>query len=81
MDLDTLFDNYSWYDKWQFSADMSAYCCRVKQLKSWDSSHTPPIMHVSILDHFQHFNFDLVRSLKVKCDGAIVLDPSYIIYC
>ncbi len=26
-------------------------------------------MHVSILDHFLHLNFDLSRSLKVKCDG------------
>ncbi len=33
-------------------------------------------MHVSILDHFQHFNFDLSMPLKVKCDGAIGL-PIY----
>ncbi len=26
-------------------------------------------MHVSILDHFLHLNFDLSRSLKVKCNG------------
>ncbi len=28
-------------------------------------------MHVSILDQFRHLNFDLIRSLKVKCDGGI----------
>ena len=30
-------------------------------------------MHVSILDHIRHLNFDLLRSLKVKCDGGIGL--------
>ena len=33
-------------------------------------------MHVSILDHIQHLNFDLSRSLKVKCDGGFGL-PIY----
>ncbi len=33
-------------------------------------------MYVSILDHFLHLNFDLSRSLKVKCDGGIGL-PIY----
>ena len=30
-------------------------------------------MHVIILDHIQHLNFDLSRSLKVKCDGGFGL--------
>ncbi len=33
-------------------------------------------MHVSILNHIQHLNFDLSRPLKVKCDGGIGL-PIY----
>ena len=33
-------------------------------------------MPLSILDHFQHLNFDLSESLKVKCDGGICL-PIY----
>ncbi len=33
-------------------------------------------MHVSILDHIRHLNFDFSRSLKVKCDGGIGL-PIY----
>ncbi len=31
-------------------------------------------MHVSLLDHFEHLNFDLSRSLKVKCDSVIGLN-------
>ncbi len=27
-------------------------------------------MHVSILDHIQHLNFELLMSLKVKRDGG-----------
>ncbi len=30
-------------------------------------------MHVSILDHVEHFKFVLSRSLKVKCDNVIGL--------
>ena len=30
-------------------------------------------MHVSILDHIRHLNFDLLWSLKMKCDGGIGL--------
>ncbi len=30
-------------------------------------------MHVSILDHIKHLNFDLSRSLKVKRDGGFGL--------
>ncbi len=26
-------------------------------------------MYFSIVDHFRHLNFDLSRSLKVKCDS------------
>ncbi len=33
-------------------------------------------MHVSILDHIQHLNFDLSGSLKVKCDSVTGL-PTY----
>ncbi len=33
-------------------------------------------MHVSILDHIRHLNFDLSGSLKVKCDSVTEL-PIY----
>ena len=36
---------------------------------------TSPCMH-QILDHFHHLNFELSRSLTVKCDSVIGL-PIY----
>ncbi len=46
MDLGDLLENCSWYDKWQFSADLykKTHCFRPKQLKSWVTcnSHTVP---------------------------------------
>ncbi len=53
---------------------IKTHCCSLKQLKPWVKSHTVPHhMHVSILDHFQHLNFDLSISLKLNCDGRIWL--------
>ena len=61
MDLGARLDSCSRYDIGNF----------LQTCKSRVKSQTLPhyAMHVSILDHFQHFNFDLSRSLKVKCDG------------
>ncbi len=37
------------------------------------NSHTDLTIHVYILDHFRHLNFDLSRSRKVSCDGGVGL--------
>ena len=50
---------------------------RTKSIEIWVKSLTQYFtMHLSILDHIRHFNFDLPRSLKVKCDGGFGL-PIY----
>ncbi len=43
---------------------------RLNQLKSGLTLTQYLTMHVSILDHIRHLNFDLLRSLKVKCDSV-----------
>ncbi len=52
------------------------HCCRLNQLKSGLTLTQYLTMHVSILDHIRYLNFDLLRSLKVKCDGLTGL-PIY----
>ena len=71
MDLGALLDNCSWYDNGNFLQT----CIKntLLQTKSIEILTLTQYltMRVSILDHFQHLNFDLSSSVKVKCDGGI----------
>ncbi len=71
MDLGDLIDNWSWYHKWQFSADLYPKLPAANSNK-WNLGWTLTqylTMHVSIFDLLQRL--DLSSSLKVKCDGGI----------
>ncbi len=73
-------DNCSWYDKWQFSADLyKNSLLQTKQLKSWVSTHTVRVPHhASILDHFQHLNFDL-SDVRSRSNVMVLLGSPYMI--
>ncbi len=75
MDHGELLDNCSWYDKWQFSADISNISLlQIKAIENLGSTVTQYLtMHVSILDQFEYFNINISRSRKVKYDSVIVL--------
>ncbi len=64
-DLGALLDSCSWDDIGNF---LQTRCCRLNQLKSGLTLPQYLTMHVSILDHIRHLNFDLSGSLKVKCE-------------
>ncbi len=67
-DLGALLDSCSWDDIGNFLQTVSkTHCCRLNQVKS-GLTLTKYLIHVSILDHIRHLNFDLSGSLKVKCE-------------
>ncbi len=74
MDLGGLLDSCRWFTLAIFRRFVS-HCCRLNQLESGLIITHYLTMHVSIID-FRHINFDLSRSLKVKCDGGFGL-PTY----
>ena len=73
MDLGDLLGSCSKYDIFCILGSKS-HGSRLNQLKSTVNSHTEYLtIHVSILDHFRHLNFDLSKSSRLKYDGSIEL--------
>ncbi len=79
-DLGALLDGCSWDDIGNFlQTCIKNSLLQTKSIEIWVNSHTVTHymhVHVSILDHIQHLNFDLSGSLKVKCDSVTGL-PVY----
>ncbi len=71
-DLGALLDSCSWDDIGNFQQTcIKNSRLQTKSIEIWVNSHTVHMyltMHVSILDHIRHLNFDLSGSLKVKCE-------------
>ncbi len=63
MDLGLLLDTCSWYDKWQFFADLFDY-------NIWPNS---ALLRDIRLRNMSHPEFDLSRSPRVKCDSVFGL--------
>ncbi len=68
-----LLDNYSWYDKCHFSAELyHNSLLQTKTIKNlWLTLTQYLTMHTLALDHFQQLNCDLSNSLWVKCDSVL----------
>ncbi len=75
MDLGTLLDSCGWHGICNFlQTGIKTHCWRLNQLKSGSQSTSQYLtIHVSILDHFQQLNFDLLGSFNVKSNGGIGL--------
>ncbi len=70
MDVGALLDSCSWYDIGNILQPCIKNSLLQTKLKARVNSHTAPHYACINSDHIQHLNFDLSRSLKVKCDGG-----------